>query len=81
MTDFASLIAPMGVETFLAQHYGRQPAHIRGGAMRVLHLACGSIVDVDAVCSACGRPLNREDERWIAPWWSDDPIELASPVS
>jgi ribosomal protein L16 Arg81 hydroxylase len=37
MTSFASLIAPMPVETFLATHYGKQPAHIRGdGARRLL---------------------------------------------
>lgn len=36
MTDLASLLAPMPVATFLAEHYGKRPAHIRGDGSRRL---------------------------------------------
>ena len=32
--DFAEFIAPMAVETFMAEHFGRRPVHIRGASPR-----------------------------------------------
>jgi DNA-binding HxlR family transcriptional regulator len=48
--------------------------------MEMLHKDCGGEVDVAGVCGRCGRPVGREDEAWLRPWRSPDPVPLALPV-
>jgi hypothetical protein len=48
--------------------------------MRVVHAGCGGEVGTDRVCSCCGMVVGRDEEAWVRPWRSPDPIPLARPV-
>lgn len=48
--------------------------------MQMLHVSCGGQVSIGGVCSTCGRAVPREDEAWLRPWRSADPIRLAMPA-
>ena len=48
--------------------------------MRMLHAGCGGQVNVAGVCDACGQAVPREDEAWLRPWRSAEPVRLAMPA-
>jgi DNA-binding HxlR family transcriptional regulator len=48
--------------------------------MQMLHAGCGGQVNIAGVCGTCGQTVAREDEAWLRPWRSDEPIRLAMPV-
>lgn len=48
--------------------------------MEMLHSDCGGELDVAGVCGRCGRPVRREEEAWLRPWRSPEPVPLALPV-
>jgi DNA-binding HxlR family transcriptional regulator len=48
--------------------------------MRVVHAGCGGEVGADQACTSCGASVGRDEEAWIRPWRSPDPIRLAPPV-
>jgi DNA-binding HxlR family transcriptional regulator len=49
--------------------------------MQMLHVGCGGQVGAGGTCAACGREVAREDEAWLRPWRSDEPVRLATPVN
>ncbi|GII57107.1 HxlR family transcriptional regulator [Planotetraspora thailandica] len=60
--------------------------HTRAGesspSMRVVHRPCGHATGPGgprATCDHCGQPIRRDDELWVRPWRSPDPIPLAQP--
>jgi DNA-binding HxlR family transcriptional regulator len=48
--------------------------------MRMLHAGCGGELNVAGVCGRCGQPVPREDEEWLRPWRSPEPVPLAQPA-
>ncbi|WP_062437242.1 winged helix-turn-helix transcriptional regulator [Herbidospora daliensis] len=50
------------------------------GSMQVIHQRCGQVTTPGGVCQACGEPIRREEEAWVRPWLSPDPITLAAPI-
>jgi DNA-binding HxlR family transcriptional regulator len=48
--------------------------------MRVVHAGCGGAVGADRACSSCRARVGRDEEAWVRPWRSPDPIRLAAPV-
>jgi DNA-binding HxlR family transcriptional regulator len=58
--------------------------HTRAAApsepMRVIHDECGGEVGTDQICSSCGTVVGRDQQAWIRPWHSQDPVRLAQPV-
>lgn len=49
--------------------------------MRVVHRTCGHATTPGGHCDHCGQPVRREEEAWIRPWRSPEPIPLADPVT
>jgi DNA-binding HxlR family transcriptional regulator len=49
--------------------------------MQILHISCGGQVSIDGVCGTCGQAVPREDEAWLRPWRSAEPIRLAMPAA
>ena len=58
--DFAEFIAPMTVETFMSDHFGRHPVHIRGEAARAGLLSSARLEQLLAVL----------------PHWTEDNLKL-----
>ena len=58
--DFAEFIAPMAVETFMAEHFGRRPVHIRGASPR------GGLLSMERL----------EQLLAVRPHWSEQNIKL-----
>ncbi|MGH7912353.1 MAG: winged helix-turn-helix transcriptional regulator, partial [Candidatus Dormibacteraceae bacterium] len=50
----------------------------RSGRMEVVHTTCGARVGPGPVCPSCGEVLRREDQEWVVPWLSEDPMPLAA---
>lgn len=48
--------------------------------MTVLHTACGAQVPPGAVCASCGRPLERDAQEWLVPWYAEHPVAPARPA-
>lgn len=48
--------------------------------MRVIHRRCGQAVTPGQACDHCGETVRREDEEWVRPWVSPEPIPLAEPL-
>jgi hypothetical protein len=48
--------------------------------MQMLHGGCGGSVDVAGTCDHCGRPVRRDEEAWLRPWRSPEPVPLAAAV-
>jgi DNA-binding HxlR family transcriptional regulator len=51
-----------------------------GEPMRVIHDKCGGEVGTDQICSSCGTAVGRDQQAWLRPWHSPDPVRLAQPV-
>ena len=49
--------------------------------MQMLHAGCGGQVNVAGTCAACGQAVPREQEEWLRPWRSPEPIHIALPVT
>lgn len=58
--DFAEFIAPMAVETFMAEHFGRRPVHIRGDSSR------GGLLSMERL----------EQLLAVRPHWTEQNIKL-----
>jgi lysine-specific demethylase/histidyl-hydroxylase NO66 len=58
--DFAEFLAPMVVDTFMAEHFGRRPAHIRGESPRAALLSTRRLEELLAV----------------RPHWTEDNLKL-----
>ena len=48
--------------------------------MRILHVDCGGEVSIGGVCGTCGQAVARQDEAWLRPWRSAEPVRLAMPA-
>ncbi|WP_194910976.1 hypothetical protein [Catenulispora rubra] len=48
--------------------------------MRTLHSGCGGELNVAGTCDTCGKTVGREDEAWLLPWLSQEPVRLAMPT-
>jgi DNA-binding HxlR family transcriptional regulator len=49
--------------------------------MRVIHADCGGEIGAGQVCSVCGAVVGRDEEAWVRPWRSPEPVRLAQPVA
>jgi DNA-binding HxlR family transcriptional regulator len=49
--------------------------------MLMLHAGCGGHVNVSGTCDDCGQAVPREQEEWLRPWRSPEPIRIALPVT
>jgi DNA-binding HxlR family transcriptional regulator len=50
------------------------------GPMRAVHASCGGEVAAGQVCGSCGVPVTRDQEAWLRPWRSPEPVPLAPPL-
>jgi DNA-binding HxlR family transcriptional regulator len=65
----------------LAEWGTRHTSPAPGAApMQMLHVSCGGQVGIGGVCDTCGQAVAREDEAWLRPWRSAEPIPLAMPA-
>lgn len=53
----------------------------RGAPMRAVHVGCGGELRADNQCARCGAQVGRDEEAWVRPWHSPDPIRLAAPAA
>jgi DNA-binding HxlR family transcriptional regulator len=49
--------------------------------MQVIHRLCGHGTTAGARCDYCGQLLRRDEEAWLRPWRSAEPVPLADPVA
>jgi DNA-binding HxlR family transcriptional regulator len=64
----------------LAEWGNRHTTPAPGAPMQMLHVSCGGQVSTGGVCGTCGQAVAREDEAWLRPWRSAEPIRLAMPA-
>lgn len=50
------------------------------GPMRAVHAGCGGEVGAGQTCAVCGASVRRDEEAWIRPWRSAQPVPLARPL-
>jgi DNA-binding HxlR family transcriptional regulator len=54
---------------------------VEAAPMRMLHAGCGGEVSIGGRCGRCGQPVPREEEAWLRPWRSAEPVPLARPAT